>query len=72
MARKRFWEIFRENPDGSLTPMKTISVNGVLFGSQVSFGPGVQFAGMNFHNYKNLDMAVEEKDDALVIKGFYK
>ncbi|MFA4845039.1 MAG: hypothetical protein WC654_00570 [Patescibacteria group bacterium] len=72
MARKKFWEIFRENSNGSLTPLRTISVNGVTFNSQVSFGPGVEFAGMNFHRYRNLDIAVEEKDDALVIKGFYK
>ncbi|MBI5793942.1 hypothetical protein HZA87_02540 [Candidatus Uhrbacteria bacterium] len=72
MARKKFWEIFKENPNGSLTPLKTISVNGVEFNSQVSFGPGVNFGGVNFHLFKNLDIAVEEKDHALVIKGFYK
>ncbi len=72
MARKKFWEIFRENHDGSLAPIKTISVNGVSFDPQVSFGPGVQFGGVNFHLYKNLDVAVEEREGVLVIKGIYK
>jgi hypothetical protein len=72
MMRKSFWDIFRENPDGSLTPTKAISVNGISFGTQATFGPGVSISGLDFHLFRNLDVAVEEKDGTLVLKGFYK
>lgn len=72
MKRYRFVDIFQENPDGTLTPRKTINVNGMVFSPGVSFGPGVAFGGVNFHEYKNLDIAAEEEEGVLIIKGFYK
>ncbi len=72
MARKKFWEIFTENQNGSLTPVHTIDVNGVAFTPQTSFGPGITFGGVDFHYYKNLDIAVEEKEGKWIFKGFYK
>jgi len=71
-SRYKFSEIFQENPDGSISPKKAISVNGVTFAVGVSFGPGITFGGVNFHDYKYLDIAVEEKEDILLVKGFYK
>lgn len=72
MARKKFWEIFRENPNGSLTPVHTIDVNGVVFTPQVSIGPGLNFGGLDFHYYKNLDIAIDEKEGKWIVQGFYK
>jgi len=72
MKRYKFLNIFQINPDGSLTPKVVIEVNGVTFGTGVSFGKGVSFGGVNFHDYKFLDMAIEKKGKILVIKGFYK
>ena len=69
----KFHEIFRENPNGSLTPKITINVGGTAtFGSGVTFSPGVSFGGVNFFNYKGLDIEAEEKKGVLVIKGFYQ
>ena len=67
IKRYRFQDIFQENLDGSLSPRRTINVNGI------TFGPGVAFGGVNFHQYKYLDIAAEEgSDGVLAIKGFYR
>jgi len=70
MAKFRFFEIFLENPDGSLSPVRPIIVNGVRFGRGVSFGPGVSFGGVDFHRYKNLDIVAEQQGEELIIQGF--
>jgi len=72
MARHLFSEIFQENPDGSLSPLKQINVNGVIFGPGVTFGQGATFGGVNFHLFKNLDIEGDEQNGVLVIKGFYQ
>ena len=73
IRRYKFLNIFQENPDGSLSPKRVIYVNGITFGPGVSFGPGVAFGGVNFYQYKYLDIAVEERSDGvLIIKGFYR
>jgi len=71
--RYKFNEIFRENPDGTLTPKITINVGGTAtFGSGVTFSPGVSFSRVNFFDYRGLDIEAEEKKGVLVIKGFYQ
>lgn len=72
MKRYSFDEIFYSLPDGSITPKKRIKVGGIEFGPGVTFGPGVFFAGVDFHKYKNLDIAADEEGETLEIKGFFK
>ena len=72
MKRYKFLEIFQENPNGSLTPRRVINVNGITFSPGVTFGSGVAFGGVNFHQYKYFDIAAEEQNGVLLIKGFYK
>jgi len=72
MKRYKFYDIFIENPNGSLTPKIPIRVNNVQFGHGVSFGAGASFGGVNFHQFKHLDIAVEEKNGIYEIKGFFK
>jgi len=72
VQRFKFLDIFHMNPDGSLSPKRVINVNGIVFGPGVSFNAGVSFGGVDFHNYKFLDIAAEEASGVLVIKGFYK
>ncbi|MCK5022108.1 MAG: hypothetical protein KAR54_02580 [Candidatus Pacebacteria bacterium] len=66
-----FSEVFIENPDGSLSPRRTIKVNGIRFDQSVTFSQDVTLGGINFHKYKNLPIAGEESDDILIIHGFY-
>lgn len=72
MKRYNFFEIFQENSNGSLSPKRTINVNGITFGPGVSFSPGVTFGGVNFHQYKNYGIAAEEENNIVVVKGFYR
>ncbi len=73
IQKYKFLDIFQENPDGSLSPRRTINVNGITFGPGVAFGQGVAFGGVNFHQYKYIDIAAEEgSDGVLVVKGFYR
>jgi hypothetical protein len=68
-----FDQIFRENKkDKTLTPKVHIKVGPASFGPGVTFGPGVSFGGVNFFDFKGLDIEAEEEDNVLVIKGFYK
>ncbi len=72
MKRYSFREVFDILPDGSLTPKLRIKVSGIEFGPGFTFGPGVAFAGVDFHRYKNLDIAAEEHGGVVEIKGFLK
>ncbi len=66
-----FAELFKENTDGSLTPLKAISINGIVIGPGVSFAPGVLIGGVDFYKLKNLPLAAEEKDGTLIITGYF-
>lgn len=72
MKRYKFLDVFQENPDGSISPKRMINVNGITFGPGVSFGQGVSFGGVDFYQYKYLDIAAEEQNGVLIVKGFYK
>lgn len=71
LQRLKFFDIFQQNPDGSLTPKRVIQVGGITFGPGVAFGRGVSFGGVDFFQYQNNDVAVEEQGGVLIIKGFY-
>lgn len=70
--RYNFNQLFRENPDGSLTPRFNIKIGGVTFGPSITFTKGVSFSGINVFDFKGSDIEVEQEGDVLVIKGFYR
>ena len=71
--RINFFEVFKANPDGSLTPMQTIKIGGVMLGSgSVRFGRGVVFAGVNIFDHHGQDIEVEMLNGIIEIKGFYQ
>lgn len=73
MYRYKFWELFQQNSDGSLSPKFIIRINGITFGPGVSFSQGVSFGGVNLFQFIGLDIAVEKNPDgAFEVKGFYK
>lgn len=69
--RYKFNDIFRENEDGTLSPVRQVRIGGVSFGPTVSFGPNAAFASINFHQYKGHDLEADEEDGVLVIQGIY-
>lgn len=66
-----FNEIFTENQDGTLSPIKQIRVGGVSLGPGLSFGAGAAFGGVNFHQYKGHEIEADDEDGVLVIKAIY-
>ncbi len=73
MPRKySFFEVFGKNADGSLTPRRVINVNGITFGPGVVFGPGVSFGGVDFFQFQNHDIAADEDNGVLIIRGFFE
>jgi len=69
--RVSFWNIFKKNPDNSISPLSTIRVGGVTLSSGITFTEGVTFGGIDFFKYQGLDLEVEEKNGIKIIKGFY-
>lgn len=67
-----FSDVFQEAADGSLSPLRKISVNGVTLGPGVSVQPGVAIGGVDFSKYKKFPIAGEEDGDLLVIKGYFQ
>lgn len=72
MNKYRFSDIFQENPDGSLSPRVRMRVNGIEFGPGMSFSPGTSLGGIDFFQYKNLDIAADIDNEILVLRGFYR
>ncbi len=69
--RYQFNDVFKENQDGTLSPIRQIRVGGVSFGPGVSFGSGAAFGGVNFHQYKGHAFEADEEKGILVIKAIY-
>lgn len=69
--RFRFYDLFRENPNHTLTPIRTIQIGGAVIGRGVTFGPGVIFGGIEIYNFRGNDIDAEEVDGVMVIRGFY-
>jgi len=72
LQRYAFLDVFQENPDGTLSPRRLINVSGVTFGPDVTFSAGVAIGGIDFHKYKNRPIAAEDKEGALIIRGFFQ
>ena len=68
----KFNEIFQENPNGTLTPIRTIRLGSATLGSSVTFGTGVSFDGINVFDFKNFAIEADEENGVLVIKGYYQ
>ena len=72
MQRFSFSEVFDVQADGFIEPKRRIRVSGAEFGPGVKIGPGNSFGGVDFHQYKNLDIAAQEDGNVLVIRGFFR
>jgi hypothetical protein len=73
--RHRFLEVFKELPDGALSLLIPIEVNGVTFGPGVVFQRGVVYGGIDFHLYKYKDIAflhTENDEGPKRFAGFYQ
>ena len=71
LQRYEFQDVFQENLDGTLSPRRIITISGVTFTPDVTFGPGVVVGGIDFHKFKYQPIAAEEQNGALIIRGFF-
>jgi len=71
IIRARFDQIFKENENGSFTPIYTTNVNGTIMTPGVSFSPGVSFGGLDLSTLKGHDLAIDTVKGVVIIKGHY-
>ena len=71
--RKKFREVFSENSSEELTLLFDIEVKGEKFPKGYKFCKTDKLAGVNFHNYRYLDIAAEKEEGSQELKlvGFY-
>ena len=70
--RYKFSDVFLEYYDETLRPKRTIKVGSATLGTGQTLNKWVVFGGVDFHQYKNFDIAADESGDILDIKGFYQ
>lgn len=69
--RYNFNEIFKENVDGSISPIKRIRVGGIILGPEVTMGAGVAFGGVDFFQFKGHMIEADQDGEILVVKAIY-
>lgn len=71
--RKTFRDIFSEDKNEVLTLVCDVEVKGKNFPKGYTFTPKDELAGVNFHKYRYLDLAVEDiaDSDRIRLVGFY-
>ena len=69
--RVHFWDVFKINSDGSLEPIRRISVGSVQLGPGVKFGKGVLLGGIDLTQYVGRDIEVEDQSGIYNLKGIY-
>lgn len=71
MARLKFWELFQVNPDGTLQPIRRVSVGGFTLEPGQKIQRGITFSGFDLFEYTGRDLEVEDKDGLEVVTGVY-
>ena len=69
--RVRFSDLFRENPDGTLSPLATIAIGGVVISPGVNFSRGVSFSGVDVFAFYGRDIEADLINGVYVVRGFY-
>ncbi len=69
--RKKFRDIFREEEKECLCLRVDIKVNDQDFKKGTCFDLNQLIAGVNFHKFRYLDLAIDEESGVSKIVGFY-
>jgi len=70
--RISFYEIFRDNGDGSYSPAKTVKIGGAIIGPGVDFTAEAWFGNLEIAQCIGRDLEVENLQDGTVeIIQFY-
>jgi len=71
MVRFDFWQVFKEERPGVLTPVRLVKIAGAVLGPGVMFTNGVSFGGVNIFDYYGYPVEADEVDGVLIIRAFY-
>ena len=71
IVRVPFTQVFQVNPDGTVTPRAPVQIGGIQMGPGVTFGRGVQFAGVDLAAIQGSDLEVTTQGSLSVITGYY-
>lgn len=66
-----FEDVFRTNPDASLSPRREIHFNGQSMKPGVMIKPGELFGGVDISQHYGKSLEVEDHGNHLLILGFY-
>lgn len=66
-----FNQLFQQLPDGSLTPLRIISINNVVMGPGVIFQDGALFGGVDISRFIGRDFATRTENNVVIILGVY-
>lgn len=69
--RVPFSQVFRVNPNGSVSPKTTVVFGGVTMGPGVSFGKGAFFGGVEITAHIGKDLEIEHKGGTVILKSIY-
>ena len=69
--RYNFNEIFKDNPDGSISPIRRIRVGGIILGTEVAMRAGVSLGEVDFFQFKGHVIDADPDGEILVIKAIY-
>ncbi len=70
--RISFYELFRDNGDGSYSPVKTVKMGGAIISPGVDFTSEAWFGDVEIAKYIGRDFEVEDLQDGTVeIKQIY-
>ncbi len=67
--RYRFSDVFTQNSDGSLTPLRPISGGGASMSQGGIIWPGFPLGSLDIHSIAGQDIEAEEVDGVLRITG---
>jgi hypothetical protein len=73
MSRVGFWDLFRPNPDGSISPVRPIKIAGVVLEPDTKYHRGVLFSGWDLFQYYGRDLELEDQagNNPPVVTGVY-
>jgi len=70
--RIKFWDIFRENPNRTMSPTRTVRIGSVTLTPNVTFSSAASFNGVNLAEFAGRDLEVEQGVDGVAeIKSYY-
>lgn len=70
--RISFYEVFRDNRDGSYSPIKTIKIGGAIINPGVDFTSEAWFGDIEIAKYIGRDFEVEDLQDGTIeVKKIY-